>query len=202
MMAIVSATGGPASARPTACRLKYDGSWMRSRKGWSRAVADGVARVLAARALDGDAGAAGRDAHEARQLGHDRPVGHLVEHLVDDADALADLVDVEQVARVRVAFGARRDVELELRVDAVRVRAADVVGHAGGAQRRAGDAQSAARSRGRARPGPCVRRTKISFSLMSCACSLDAASPARLIQSPRRLRKSWLRSPLTPPMRR
>ena len=35
---------------------------------------------------------------------------------------------MEQVARVRVALGPRRDVELELRVDAVGVGAADVVG--------------------------------------------------------------------------
>ena len=84
--------------------------------------------------------------------------------------ALLDLLDVEQVARVRVAVGPGRDVELELRVDAVRVRATDVVGHAGRAQRRADMHIRRAVSRSIA-PRPFVRLTKISFSLMSCACS-------------------------------
>ena len=35
MMAIVSATRWPGVSSPTVCRLKYDGSWMRRRKGWS-----------------------------------------------------------------------------------------------------------------------------------------------------------------------
>jgi hypothetical protein len=35
MMAIVSAIRLPGISAPTAWRLKYEGSWMRSRKGWS-----------------------------------------------------------------------------------------------------------------------------------------------------------------------
>ena len=35
MMAIVSAIRWPGISRPTAWRLKYEGSWMRSRNGWS-----------------------------------------------------------------------------------------------------------------------------------------------------------------------
>ena len=31
----VSATRWPGVSSPTACRLKYDGSWMRNRNGWS-----------------------------------------------------------------------------------------------------------------------------------------------------------------------
>ena len=35
MMAMMSATRWPGVSSPTDCRLKYDGSWMRRRKGWS-----------------------------------------------------------------------------------------------------------------------------------------------------------------------
>ena len=38
--------------------------------------------------------------------------------------------------------------------------------------------------------------------LVQEALAASICSAAWLIQSPRRLRKSWLRSPLTPPMRR
>src|SRR3712207_8043618 len=48
-----------------------------------------------------------------------------------DPDALLDLLHAEQVAGEGVALGARRDVELELRVDRVRVGAADVERDAG-----------------------------------------------------------------------
>ena len=102
-----------------------------------RAVADGVGRVLAARALDRGVGATRPRPQQPRQLGHDRSVGHLVEALVDDPEALLDLVHPEQVAGQAVALGAGRDVELELREDAVRVRPADVERDAGRAQVRA-----------------------------------------------------------------
>ena len=50
-------------------------------------------------------------------------------------------------------------------------------------------------------PRPRIRRTKISFSLRS-VLPASICSVAWLIQSPRRLMNSWLRSPLTPPMRK
>ena len=102
------------------------------------AVADGVGRVLAARAFDGRVGPAGAGPQEPRQLGHDRPVGHVVEALVDDPQALLDLVHAQQVAGQAVALGAGRDVELELREDAVRMRPADVERHSRRPQVRAG----------------------------------------------------------------
>ena len=173
MIAIVSAIRLPGMSAPTACRLKYDGSWMRSRNGWSEPSLMRVAGVLAARALDGDERATGWNADEARDLGHDRAVGHLVQHLVDDPDALADLVDVEQVARVRIALGARRDVEVELRIDAVRMRAAHVVRHAGRAQRCGPLTHSRSAVSRSSTPRPTVRRTKISFSLSRRVCLLE-----------------------------
>ncbi len=50
-------------------------------------------------------------------------------------------------------------------------------------------------------PRPRIRRTKISFSLSS-ALPASICSVAFDIQSPRRLMNSWLRSPLTPPIRK
>ena len=102
------------------------------------AVADGVGRELAARALDGRVGAPGPWPQQPRKLRHHRAVGHLVEALVDDPEALLDLVHPEQVAGEAVALGPRRDVELELREDAVRVRPPDVERHARRAQVRSG----------------------------------------------------------------
>jgi hypothetical protein len=106
------------------------------------AVADDVRRVLAARAFDRAVGAARARPQQPRQLGDDRPVRHLVEALVDDPQALLDLVDAQQVAGEAVAPDARRDVEVELRVDRVGVRPADVEGHAGGTQVRSGKAHA------------------------------------------------------------
>ena len=103
-------------------------------------VAHRIAGVLSAGPFHRAVGAARARAEEARQARHDGPVGHLVQALVDDPEALADLVHAEQVARQRVALVAGRDVELELRVDAVRVRAADVERDARGAQVRPGGA--------------------------------------------------------------
>jgi hypothetical protein len=60
-----------------------------------RSVAHDVGRVLAARALDAGISAPGARPQQARQLGDDRPVGHLVEALVDDPQALLDLVHSE-----------------------------------------------------------------------------------------------------------
>ena len=84
-------------------------------------VADAVDRVLAARRFHRCIGTARPGAKEAWQLGDDGPVRHLVQALVDDPQALLDLVKPQQVARQAVAFVAGRDVEVELGVDAVRV---------------------------------------------------------------------------------
>ncbi len=107
------------------------------------AVRDRVGPVEAARPLDPGPRPAGPRPEQSRQLRHDRPVGHVVQALVDDPQALLDLLDPQQVAVERVAaVGAvapGRDVELELGVDRVRVRPADVERDAGRPQVRAGD---------------------------------------------------------------
>ena len=167
-----------------------------------RAVADGVGRVLAARALDGRVGATRSRPQEARQLGHDRAVGHLVEALVDDPEALLDLVHAEQVAGQAVALGAGRDVEVELRVDAVRVRPADVERHAGRPQVRAGHAHPQGRLRvddaEAAHPADedLVLVEEAEFRCLELVSSRGSSS------RPRRLMNSWFRSPLTPPIRK
>ena len=153
MMAIVSATRCPGISRPTDWRWTNDGSWIRIRNGWSVPSLIDVGRVLAARALDRRVGAARARPEQARQLGHDRAVGHLVEALVDDPQALLDLVDPEQVAGQAVALGAGRDVEVELREDAVRVRPADVERDARRPQVRAGHAHPQRRRACRSCPG-------------------------------------------------
>src|SRR5436309_6435708 len=66
------------------------------------AVADGVHAVQAARALDGAVGTSRFGADDAGDLGLHRPVRHLVHDLVDQVQALLDLVDALQVARVDV----------------------------------------------------------------------------------------------------
>src|SRR3989304_5707462 len=48
---------------------------------------------------------------QARDLGHDRTVGHLVKALVDHVDRLLDLVEADEIARVRIALLAGGDVE-------------------------------------------------------------------------------------------
>ena len=166
------------------------------------AVADGVGGVLAARALDRGVGPARARPQEPRQLGHDRPVGHLVEALVDDPQALLDLVHAEQVAGQAVALGAGRDVEVEL-------RDRRCTGAPGGRRTarpsRAGSGRSCTIRSAVAVsivPRPRIRRTKISFSLSRRVAGLDLLGRLRLIQSPRRLMNSWFRSPLTPPIRK
>ena len=88
MIAIVSAIRWPGISCADRLEVEVRGVVDAQPEGLVGAVAHGVARVLAARALDGDERAAGRDPEQARQLGHDRAVGHLVQHLVDDPDAL------------------------------------------------------------------------------------------------------------------
>ncbi len=107
-------------------------------EGLVRPVAHDVGGVLATRPLDGGVRPSGARPQQPRQLGHHRAVRHVVETLVDDPEALLDLVHPEQVARQAVALLARRDVEFELREDAVRVRPPDVERDARRAQVRAG----------------------------------------------------------------
>ena len=122
---------------------------------------------------------------QARQLGHDRPVGHVVEALVDDPEALLDLLDAEQVAVERVAaLGARgRGSGRRTRAPG-RPSTGAPGGRRTGRPRRAGSgpvtAIRSAVSRSR-RPMSRIRRTKISFSLSSCVfascCCGRAAHP-------------------------
>src|SRR5258706_7348483 len=99
-----------------------------------RPVADDVRGVLPARPLDPGVGSARPRSEETRQLGHDRPVGHLVEALVDDPQALLDLVEADEVAGEAVALGPRWDVELEFRKDGIGVGPTQVERDAGGPQ--------------------------------------------------------------------
>ena len=147
MIAIVSAIRLPWHQQPD--RLQVDERRVVDPhpEGLVGAVADGVRGVLAARALDRRVGTAGARPQQPRQLGDDRPVGHLVQALVDDPQALLDLVHAEQVARQAVALGPGRDVEVELGVDRVRMRPADVERDAGGAQVRPGHAHPQRRRR-------------------------------------------------------
>src|SRR3954447_5125895 len=91
-----------------------------------RSVADRIGPEEPARRFHRGPGPAGSGPDEARHLGHDRAVGHLLEALVDDPEALLDLLDAEEVARKGVAFGPRGDVEVDLRVDRVGMRPPDV----------------------------------------------------------------------------
>src|SRR6266542_5289526 len=105
-----------------------------------RAVADGIRGVLAAWAFDRRIGPAWSRPEQPRQLGHDRTVGHLVEALVDDPDALPDLVHPQQVASQAVALGAGDDVEVELRIDRVGMGPPEVERQAARPQVGAGEA--------------------------------------------------------------
>src|SRR6478609_2432192 len=60
-------------------------------EGLVRPVADRIGRILTARTLDRGVRPARARPQEPRQLGHDRAVGHLVQALVDDPQALLDL---------------------------------------------------------------------------------------------------------------
>ena len=70
-----------------------------------------------------------------------RPCGQAVERLLADLDGLAHLLHADDVAGPDVAAVRDGDVELELLVAGVGHVAADVQVDAGGAQRRAGDAE-------------------------------------------------------------
>src|SRR6478672_1657694 len=106
------------------------------------AVADRVGAVHAAGSLDRRPGTTRARPQQSRQLGHDRAVGHLLEALVDDPEALLDLFHPDEVAGERVTLRPGRDIELDLRVDRVRVGATDVEWDARGAQVRPGHAEA------------------------------------------------------------
>src|SRR5436309_77794 len=69
-----------------------------------RAVADGIDPVLAAGRLDRRVCPARSRSEEAGQLREDRSIGHVVEALVDDPEALLHLVHPDQVAGEAVAL--------------------------------------------------------------------------------------------------
>src|SRR3990172_8407522 len=76
-----------------------------------------------------------------RLAGHDLATGwHIAQHLLANLYALAHLVHADEVAVVDVAVRARANLEVEPIVDAVRLGAADVIGHTRGAQQRAAGA--------------------------------------------------------------
>src|SRR5205085_10724395 len=105
------------------------------------AVRDDVEAELAARRLDPAEPLARRRPVERREAG-DRRAGRLddlLERLLADLDRLAHLGDADKVAREAVALGPGHDLEVELRVGAVRDRAPQVVGDARGAQDRPAD---------------------------------------------------------------
>src|SRR3954453_19798739 len=62
-----------------------------------RAIADRVRPEQAPWGLDGGPGPTGTWAEQARELGHDRPIGHLLEALIDDPETLLDLVDAQEI---------------------------------------------------------------------------------------------------------
>ena len=82
-----------------------------------------------------------RRRNDARRFGAERPFGRNFFHrLADDLDALANFRDAHLVSRVAIARGLRLHVEIEFVVTRIRESLADVVGHAAGAQQRAGNA--------------------------------------------------------------
>jgi len=86
---------------------------------------------------------AGRQRHLAVGSPH-RAIGQILERLVDDAQALAHLLQPDEIARVGVALGHHRHFEIVVLVAAVGPRLAVVERDAAGAQHRAGDTQAVA----------------------------------------------------------
>ena len=69
-----------------------------------------------------------------------RPLGHVVQALFDNAQALADFIDAHPGAVVAVAVAVHRHVEIKTLVSAVGAIPAHIEVHARGAQARPGDA--------------------------------------------------------------
>lgn len=86
-----------------------------------RAVRDDVHRELPARALHPPEPVALLRPEPAPRVAEDRPLGHLLDNLLDQPDALEDLADADPVARRDVSGLVGDHVEVELRVDAVGV---------------------------------------------------------------------------------
>ncbi len=80
-----------------------------------------------------------RPAH-AGIVGVNGPGGNFLEALRDHAAALAHFFQAHQVAVEVVAVLANRNVKVQLSVDEIWLHAAHVVGHAAGAEQRAGHA--------------------------------------------------------------
>src|SRR5215208_2548583 len=105
-----------------------------------RTVGDDVHRELAPRALDApEALALGRP-DAAAHVRHHSTLGHLLEALLDDLDALQALPDSNPVRSLNIARRVGYDVELQLGVDTVGVVESDVEVDAGAPQGRPGQA--------------------------------------------------------------
>ena len=64
-----------------------------------------------------------------RFLGVDRPLGDLLDGLLQNPQGLPDLIQADQIVIVEIAVRAGGHVKLKAVIDAVRVCAADVIGH-------------------------------------------------------------------------
>src|SRR5919108_544179 len=120
-----SSAGAPKKRRSSGGRAE-GGSWV---GGFGDEDAE-----LAARVLDRLEGLAPGRAQRLRRVAHEGAAGELLDRLLDDAHALAHLLQPDQVALVAVAVAADGDVEGEAVVERVRLDAAHVVGHAARAQ--------------------------------------------------------------------
>src|SRR5512140_4035691 len=108
-------------------------------EGVHRTVADQVDPRLPARALGAEVHLAGGRLEKAGHLRQHRSIGDLCDRLPNDLDALAHLVDphhvpVEAVSERAALPGANADLEIELRVDGIRLVLPQVEGDARSAQ--------------------------------------------------------------------
>ena len=99
----------PLASRGRACRLMNDGGRQCSRYGRLRPVGDAVEAELALGRLDRGVHLFGDRLDDARDLAADLARLEPLEALLQDAHALAHLLDADDVAVVRVAVGARRN---------------------------------------------------------------------------------------------
>ena len=142
-MATASAIFVPRSSLGKICRLTEAGVAELEPVRVPRAVAHDVGAVLAARVLLRRVAGAGRrrdDVRRAQRAELHRTGRQQVERLQHDLGRLADLVDAHLVAVEHVAVLAQADLEVELGIDRVGPRAAQVVSHSRGARVGTGDA--------------------------------------------------------------
>jgi hypothetical protein len=83
----------------------------------------------------------------ARNFGHDSPLGQAREDLLDQAEARLDLADADPTARIDVALGEHRHVELQRVVGRIAHPCGGAIeGAAGGAAHIAAGAEARASS--------------------------------------------------------